>query len=193
MHMPDDVMQDAMARLAADPNEFRRRKDIAMTRMAALLTDPPESVAVRCEFELDFSLAPAYEMCRAFYGMLLEGNPEADDMIVMYIFCQGLQVELRKIQELRDRLYKMGSLETQADALGMDLEQGEREILAAETDVVSSEPPTMDWFFRHGYVGTRCPKCRKRAVWHPVKLELVCLHGCGKMDDYDKRPGPELI
>ena len=188
--MPDDVMQDAMARLASDPNEFRRRKDNAMAKMAALLTSPPDSVAVKCDFELDFSLAPAYEMCRAFYGMLLEGDPDADDTIVMYIFCQGLQVELRKIQELRDRLYKMGSLETQADALGMDLEADERGIMAAETDVVSQEPPAMDEYFKDGYVGTRCPKCRKRAVWHPVKLELICLNGCGKMDNYDKRPGP---
>lgn len=188
--MPDDMMQDAMVRLASDPHEFRRRQTAAMAKMAKIISDPPESAKVDCSFELDSTLAPAYEVCRAFYGMLFDGDLEADDMTVMYIFCQGLQAELRKIEKLRDRLYKMGSLETQADALGMDIGDEERRVMASETDVTSKQPPSLDDYFGQGYVGCRCPNCRKKAVWHPVRHDLICLDGCGNVGDFDRRPGP---
>jgi len=193
--MPDDVMREAMDRLRSDPHEFRRRRDEALSRMARIISDPPQSARIKCDFEIDASLAPAYETCRAFYGMLLgadgpDGDPDVEEEILMYIFCQGLLAELAKIQALRDRLYQMGSLETQADALGMDIGSDDRNILAAETDVSSNTPPTMDEYFKRGYVGARCPRCRKRAAWHPDRGDLICLDGCGKIGEFERKPGP---
>ena len=186
-----DVMQEAMERLRNDPHEFRRQRDIAIAKIGRLMADPPSSSRIECTFELDASLALPYEINRAMLEMLLGDDSEAaGEQVVMYIFCQGLLAALKQFEELRDRLYKMGSLEPQADSLGMDLGMDERRVLSAESDVVPSPTLSMDEYFDKGYVGARCPKCKKRAVWHPTQHDLICLDGCGKVGDFEKRPGP---
>lgn len=195
--MPDDMIFDAMTRLSDDPHEFRRRRDEALRKIASIMADPPQSSHISCEFDLDFSLAPSYEICHAFLSVLLDdgeredGENTVDDDVVMYIFCQGLQAELHKIEILRDRLNEMGSMEPLADEIGMDIGDEERAILSAKSDVISESAPSMDEYFSSGYVGARCPKCRKKAVWHPMDNDLICLDGCGRVGVFATRPKPE--
>jgi len=189
------MIKEAIERLRNDPHEFRRRRDIATAKIAKLMADPPSSSRISCNFDLDASLAGPYEINKAILEMLLaddrpDGAQDVSDEIVMFFFCQGLLTALERFEELRDRLYKMGSLETQADALGMDLGTEEREILAAETDVVSQEPTSMDIYFKQGFVGSRCPKCRGKAVWHPQSHQAICMNGCGRLGKFDRRPVP---
>lgn len=183
-----DDAAEFMAMLRSNPAAYRRRKNEAEQAIAAILLDPPRQVVVDVRVVLDHTLAPAYSIARTiFESMTAEGESE----FVAYLLSQAVMGEVSKLAEVRNRIMAMGSVEAVAAADGMDLSDSDRATAAEETDVVARVDGPLTSYFSRGYVSTRCPRCRRRAVWHPDRHDLCCLDGCGPIGKFEERPGPD--
>jgi len=177
-----------MERLASDPEAYRSRKKMAESSMAEILADPPRQAVIQAEVVLDGTLAPAYQIARTiFESMTDQGERE----FVTYLIASAVMAEMSKLAAVRNRLMDMGSVEALAASDGLQLSTSDRAVAAEESDVVAkADVPLVD-HYRKGYVSTRCPNCRKRAIWHPDRHDLLCLDGCGPIGKFEERPGPD--
>lgn len=188
--MTMEAIDDAsgfMERLMSDPEAFRARKREAERVMTDLLRDPPQQAVVEARVVLDGTLAPAYQIARTIFEAMT-GRDEAE--FVAHLVANAVMVEIAKMADVRNMIMGMGSIEALASQYGLDLSEPDRRTAAEETDVVATTDPSLMEYFRRGYVSTKCPRCKKRAVWHPDRHDLSCLDGCGPIGKFEERPGP---
>jgi len=184
-------MDDAgefMRGLISDPDAYRRRKAEAERAIAEIMRDPPRQAVIDAKVLLDETLAPAYSIAKViFESMTGQGEQE----FAAYLLSQAVMGEISKLADVRNRVMGMGSVEAIAAAEGLELDEEDREVAAVGVESVASTGTSLAEYYRRGYVSTKCPRCRRRAVWHPDRHDLWCLDGCGPVGKYDERPGPD--
>jgi hypothetical protein len=186
--MPDVDANSFMDELVSDPEAYRRQRAEAERSIRRILDDPPRQSVVQAEVVLDETLAPAYEVSKAiFESMTGQGERE----FVAYLVANAVMSEWSKLVAVRNRVMGMGSVEALAAIDELPLSESARAMAAKETDVVAKGNTPLTDYYRRGYVSTRCPRCRKRAVWHPERHDLLCLDGCGPLGKFEERPGPD--
>jgi len=183
-----DDAGEFMRGLISDPDSYRRRKADAERTIAEIMRNPPRQAVIDLKVVLDETLAPAYSISKAIFESM---TGQGEEEFAAYLLSQAVMGEISKLADVRNRVMGMGSVEAIAAAEGLDLDEEDRKVAAAETDSVASTGTSLADYYRRGYVSTRCPRCRRRAVWHPDRHDLCCLDGCGPVGKFEERPGPD--